>query len=45
VGYAAFSAGCKERGMIHSADIREWRSRDVIEPQTYKIGAVEAVYL
>jgi hypothetical protein len=44
VGYVVFFAGC-ERGMIHSAVTREWRSRDVIDPQTHKIGAVEAVYL
>ncbi|MEU5592257.1 PRC-barrel domain-containing protein [Streptomyces sp. NPDC020298] len=31
--------------MIHSADIREWRNRDVIDPRGRKIGALEAVYL
>jgi len=31
--------------MIHSADIREWRNRDVIDPRGRKIGALEAVYV
>jgi hypothetical protein len=31
--------------MIHSADIREWRNRDVIDPKGHKIGALEAVYV
>ncbi|MER6127821.1 PRC-barrel domain-containing protein [Streptomyces sp. NPDC001795] len=31
--------------MIHSADIREWRNRDVIDPKGRKIGALEAVYV
>ncbi|MFF4752761.1 PRC-barrel domain-containing protein [Streptomyces sp. NPDC002514] len=31
--------------MIHSADIREWRNRDVIDPEGRKIGALEGVYV
>ncbi|MER6409268.1 PRC-barrel domain-containing protein [Streptomyces viridosporus] len=31
--------------MIHSADIREWRNRDVIDPKGRKIGALEGVYV
>ncbi|WUD78145.1 PRC-barrel domain-containing protein [Streptomyces sp. NBC_00510] len=31
--------------MIHSADIREWRDRDVIDPKGHKIGALEAIYV
>ncbi|MFI6488199.1 PRC-barrel domain-containing protein [Streptomyces sp. NPDC050564] len=31
--------------MIHSADIREWRNRDVVDPGGRKIGALEAVYV
>jgi hypothetical protein len=31
--------------MIHSADIREWRNRDVIDPKGHKIGALEGVYV
>lgn len=31
--------------MIHSADIREWRNQDVIDPKGRKIGALEAVYV
>ncbi len=31
--------------MIHSADIREWRNRQVIDPKGHKIGALEAVYV
>ncbi|MEU6010860.1 PRC-barrel domain-containing protein [Streptomyces sp. NPDC047453] len=31
--------------MIHSADIREWRNRDVIDPKGRKIGALEAIYV
>ncbi|MCW7940620.1 photosystem reaction center subunit H [Streptomyces hygroscopicus] len=31
--------------MIHSADIREWRNRDVIDPKGRKIGSLEAVYV
>jgi PRC-barrel domain protein len=31
--------------MIHSADIREWRNHDVIDPSGRKIGALEAVYV
>ncbi|MFE9610411.1 PRC-barrel domain-containing protein [Streptomyces sp. NPDC006012] len=31
--------------MIHSADIREWRNRDVIDSEGRKIGALEGVYV
>jgi PRC-barrel domain protein len=31
--------------MIHSADIREWRNRDVIDPKGQKVGALEGVYV
>ncbi|UXY19354.1 PRC-barrel domain-containing protein [Streptomyces cynarae] len=31
--------------MIHSADIREWRNRDVIDAKGRKIGSLEAVYV
>ena len=31
--------------MIHSADIREWRNRDVVDPKGRKIGSLEAVYV
>ncbi|MDX2648626.1 PRC-barrel domain-containing protein [Streptomyces sp. NPDC001902] len=31
--------------MIHSADIREWRDRDVVDPKGHKIGALEAIYV
>lgn len=31
--------------MIYSADIREWRDRDVVDPEGRKIGALEAVYV
>ncbi|MFI5682534.1 PRC-barrel domain-containing protein [Streptomyces sp. NPDC051636] len=31
--------------MIHSADVREWRNHDVIDPRGRKIGALEAVYV
>jgi hypothetical protein len=31
--------------MIHSADIREWRERDVVDQKGHKIGALEAVYV
>jgi hypothetical protein len=31
--------------MIHSADIREWREHDVVDPQGHKIGALEAIYV
>lgn len=31
--------------MIHSADIREWRDSDVVDPKGHKIGALEAVYV
>jgi hypothetical protein len=31
--------------MIHSADIREWRKRTVLDPKGHKIGVLEAVYV
>lgn len=31
--------------MIHSADVREWRERDVVDPESHKIGVLEAVYV
>ncbi|WP_367321887.1 PRC-barrel domain-containing protein [Streptomyces sp. HUAS ZL42] len=31
--------------MIRSADIREWRNHDVIDPKQRKIGMLEAVYV
>ncbi|MEW2296350.1 PRC-barrel domain-containing protein [Streptomyces sp. NPDC006743] len=31
--------------MIRSADLREWRNRDVVDQEGHKIGALEAVYV
>ncbi|MGW0331683.1 PRC-barrel domain-containing protein [Streptomyces sp. NPDC003011] len=31
--------------MIRSADIREWRDHDVVDPKGHKIGTLEAVYV
>ncbi|AZP19409.1 PRC-barrel domain-containing protein [Streptomyces aquilus] len=31
--------------MIHAADVREWRTRDVIDSESHKIGVLEAVYV
>ncbi|MEU3051957.1 PRC-barrel domain-containing protein [Streptomyces griseus] len=31
--------------MIHAAEIREWRDRNVIDPEGRKIGVLEAVYV
>ncbi|MFC7219437.1 PRC-barrel domain-containing protein [Streptomyces polyrhachis] len=31
--------------MIQSADIREWRTRDVVDANGHKIGTLEAVYV
>ncbi|MEU9188870.1 PRC-barrel domain-containing protein [Streptomyces sp. NPDC048484] len=31
--------------MIHTADVREWRDRDVIDAESHKIGVLEAVYV
>lgn len=31
--------------MIHAADVREWRDRDVVDAQSRKIGVLEAVYV
>ncbi|MGX5187165.1 PRC-barrel domain-containing protein [Streptomyces avermitilis] len=31
--------------MIHAADVREWRNRDVVDTEGHKIGVLEAVYV
>lgn len=31
--------------MIHAADVREWRNRDVVDSDGHKIGVLEAVYV
>ncbi|MEV7884001.1 PRC-barrel domain-containing protein [Streptomyces sp. NPDC002817] len=31
--------------MIHAADVREWRNRDVIDSESHKIGVLESVYV
>ena len=31
--------------MIEAADIREWRTHEVIDPDSHKIGVLEAVYV
>jgi hypothetical protein len=31
--------------MIHAADVREWRNRDVVDNESHKIGVLEAVYV
>lgn len=31
--------------MIHSADIREWRDRNVVDVKGRRIGALEAIYV
>lgn len=31
--------------VIHSADLREWRNRSVVDPKGHKIGVLEAVYV
>lgn len=31
--------------MIHAADIREWRDRNVVDPKGHKIGVLEAIYV
>ncbi|MCT9114001.1 MULTISPECIES: PRC-barrel domain-containing protein [Streptomyces] len=31
--------------MIHAADVREWRNRDVVDTEGHKIGMLEAVYV
>lgn len=31
--------------MIHTADVREWRNRDVVDNESRKIGVLEAVYV
>ncbi len=31
--------------MIHAADVREWRNCDVVDPESHKIGVLEAVYV
>lgn len=31
--------------MIHTADVRKWRNRDVVDSEGHKIGVLEAVYV
>lgn len=31
--------------MIHAADVREWRNRDVVDSGSHKIGVLEAIYV
>jgi len=31
--------------MIRSADIREWREHEVVDPKGHKIGLLEAIYV
>jgi hypothetical protein len=31
--------------MIHPADVREWRECAVVDPESHKIGVLEAVYV
>jgi hypothetical protein len=31
--------------MIQAADIREWRTHDVVDPKGHRIGVLEAVYV
>ncbi|MEV0936559.1 PRC-barrel domain-containing protein [Streptomyces phaeochromogenes] len=31
--------------MIQTADIREWRNQDVVDPKGHRIGVLEAVYV
>lgn len=31
--------------MIQTADIREWRNQDVVDPRDHKIGELESVEL
>jgi len=31
--------------MIQAADIREWRSHSMVDPQGHKIGVLEAIYV
>lgn len=31
--------------MIHSAEIREWRDCDVVDPKGRRIGSLEAIYV
>lgn len=31
--------------MVQAADLREWRSCDVVDPDGHKIGSLEAVYV
>lgn len=37
--------GGKEAGVIEAADIREWRTHDVLDSTGHKIGALEGVYV
>jgi hypothetical protein len=31
--------------VVQAADIREWRTHDVVDPKRHKIGVLEAVYV
>jgi hypothetical protein len=31
--------------MIQAADLREWRTRDVVDSGAHKIGSLEAIYV
>lgn len=31
--------------MIHAADVREWRNRDVVDLKGHKIGVLESIYV
>ncbi|MGW3101632.1 PRC-barrel domain-containing protein [Streptomyces sp. NPDC001100] len=31
--------------MLHAADVREWRERDVVDAESHRIGVLEAVYV
>jgi hypothetical protein len=35
----------EEDDVIQAADIREWRDRDLVDPEGHKIGVLEAVYV
>jgi hypothetical protein len=35
----------KGNPMIEAADIREWRTQDVVDPGDHRIGSLEAVYV
>ena len=31
--------------MIEAADIREWRTQDVVDPEGHRIGSLESIYV